>query len=126
MLDDTLGGKIAFYNQPRFVDDPYHPAGFTGTFAFSSHRRIPEVFHAFLQRHFGQYRIRRVPIEDINEIMNELWEGPGSLEKILRLENDMFNSGKDVKFTAADIAAMKAKIVEEEDSEKAIGDIKEH
>ena len=44
----------------------------------------------------------------------------------MRLENDMFNGGKDVKFTAADIAAMKAKIVEEEDSEKAIGDIKEH
>ena len=126
MLDDTLNSKIDFYNQPRFVENPHHPAGFTGTFAFNSHRRIPEVFHAFLQRHFGQYRIRRVPIEDINEIMNELWEGPGSLEKILRLENDMFNSGKDVKFTAADIAAMKAKIVEEEDSEKAIGDIKEH
>ena len=58
--------------------------------------------------------------------MNELWEGPGSLEKILRLENDMYNSGKDVKFTTADIVAMKAKIVEEEDSEKAIRDIKEH
>jgi len=115
MLDDTLGGKIAFYNQPRFVDDPYHPAGFTGTFAFSSHRRIPEIFHAFLQRHFGQYRIRRVPIEDINAIMNELWEGPGSLEKIFRLENDMYNSGKEVKFTAADLAVMKQKLPEDDE-----------
>ena len=120
MLDDTLGGKIAFYNQPRFVDDPYHPAGFTGTFAFSSHRRIPEVFHAFLQRHFGQYRIRRVPIEDINAIMNELWEGPGSLEKIFRLENDMYNSGKEVKFTAADLAVMKQKLPEEDEEEVAV------
>jgi hypothetical protein len=120
MLDDTLGGKIAFYNQPRFVDDPYHPAGFTGTFAFSSHRRIPEIFHAFLQRHFGQYRIRRVPIEDINAIMNELWEGPGSLEKIFRLENDMYNSGKEVKFTAADLAVMKQKLPEEDEEEVAV------
>ena len=120
MLDDTLGGKIAFYNQPRFVDDPYHPAGFTGTFAFSSHRRIPEIFHAFLQRHFGQYRIRRVPIEDINAIMNELWEGPGSLEKIFRLENDMYNSGKDVKFTAADLAVMKQKLPEDDEEEVAV------
>ena len=120
MLDDTLGGKIAFYNQPRFVHDPYHPAGFTGTFAFSSHRRIPEIFHAFLQRHFGQYRIRRVPIEDINAIMNELWEGPGSLEKIFRLENDMYNSGKDVKFTAADLAVMKQKLPEEDEEEVAV------
>jgi|TARA_B110000914_G_scaffold24998_1_gene18757 hypothetical protein len=120
MLDDTLGGKIAFYNQPRFVDDPYHPAGFTGTFAFSSHRRIPEIFHAFLQRHFGQYRIRRVPIEDINAIMNELWEGPGSLEKIFRLENDMYNSGKEVKFTAADLAVMKQKLPEDDEEEVAV------
>ena len=120
MLDDTLGGKIAFYNQPRFVDDPYHPAGFTGTFAFSSHRRIPEIFHAFLQRHFGQYRIRRVPIEDINAIMNELWEGPGSLEKIFRLENDMYNSGKDVKFTAADLAVMKQKLPEDDEEKVAV------
>ena len=120
MLDDTLGGKIAFYNQPRFVDDPYHPAGFTGTFAFSSHRRIPEIFHAFLQRHFGQYRIRRVPIEDINAIMNELWEGPGSLEKIFRLENDMYNSGKEVKFTAADLAVMKQKLPEDDEEKVAV------
>ena len=120
MLDDTLNSKIAFYNQPRFVDDPYHPAGFTGTFAFSSHRRIPEIFHAFLQRHFGQYRIRRVPIEDINAIMNELWEGPGSLEKIFRLENDMYNSGKEVKFTAADLAVMKQKLPEDDEEEVAV------
>ena len=120
MLDDILSSKIAFYNQPRFVDDPYHPAGFTGTFAFSSHRKIPEIFHAFLQRHFGQYRIRRVPIENINAIMNELWEGPGSLEKIFRLENDMYNSGKDVKFTTADIAIMKQKLPEEDEDEAVV------
>ena len=120
MLDDTLGGKIAFYNQPRFVKNTSHPAGFTGTFAFSSHRRIPEIFHAFLQRHFGQYRIRRVPIEDINAIMNELWEGPGSLEKIFRLENDMYNSGKEVKFTAADLAVMKQKLPEDDEEEVAV------
>ena len=36
MLDDTLNSKIDFYNQPRFVENPHHPAGFTGTFAFNS------------------------------------------------------------------------------------------
>jgi|TARA_R110002124_G_scaffold285655_1_gene464474 hypothetical protein len=126
MLDSHLDSKIDFYNQPKYVENPHHPAGFNGTFAFSTHKFIPQVFHAFLQRHFGQYRIQRVAIEDINQLLNELWEGPGSLEKIFRLENELFLSRKDVKFTASDIVRMKAKIVEEEDSEKAIGDIKEH
>ena len=71
-FEKALSTKIAFYNQPRFLDDQYHPAGFKGTFAFSSHNLIPDVFHGFLQRHFGHYRIRRIPLVDINNILNEL------------------------------------------------------
>ena len=105
----AFNDKIAFYNQPQYLDDPYHPAGFKGTWAFSNHSTIPEIFHGFLQRHFGQYRIRRIPIKDINEIMNEVWDGPGSLEKIFSMELEYMQSGKEVKFTASDIAAIKAK-----------------
>ena len=101
--------KIDFYNNPRFVDDPFHPAGFRGTWQFSDHSLIPEVFNGFLQRYFGQYRIRRIPLEKINEVLNELWEGPGSLEKIFRLEEELRASGKEVKFTSADLASIKAK-----------------
>ena len=121
-FEKALSTKIAFYNQPRFLDDPYHPAGFKGTFAFSSHNLIPDVFHGFLQRHFGHYRIRRIPLVDINNILNELWEGPGSLEKIFRLEEDMRVSGKDVKFSSADLAVMKAKQKEEEEEDLPLAD----
>jgi len=112
---DTFEDKINYYNRPELVNDPHHPAGFNGTFAFSAHDKIPEVFHGFIQRHFGSYKIRRVPLEQINEVLNELWEGPGSLEKIFKLERELYNNGKDVKFTAADQAAIKAKKYEDEE-----------
>lgn len=117
MLEERLEEKIDFYNRPQFVNDPFHPAGFKGTWAFSDHSKIPDVFHEFLQRYYGVYRIRRVPIDQINKLLNELWEGPGSLEKIFRMQDDLRKSGKDVKFTAADVAAIKVKEVEEDDDD---------
>jgi len=109
MYQTNIESTIEFYNNPKYLEDPFHPNGFNGTFNFSAHDLIPSVFHGFLQRYFGQYRIRRVPLEKINQVMNDIWEGPGSLEKIFRLEEELRVSGKDVKFTAADMAAIKAK-----------------
>ena len=109
MYQTNIESKIKFYNNAKFLDDPFHVNGFKGTFQFSAHDLIPSVFHGFLQRYFGQYKIRRVPLEKINQVMNEIWEGPGSLEKIFRLEEELRASGKDIKFTAADMAAIKAK-----------------
>ena len=117
MLASTLEDRVKFYNKPEFIDNPYHPAGFKGTFAFSDHNLIPEVFVGFLQRHFGHYRIRRVPLASINAILNELWEGPGSLEKIFRLEDEMRASGKEVRFSASDIALIRTKQAEEEEED---------
>ena len=105
MLHSCVEDKIAFYNQTRFVENPNHPNGFNGTFAFTSVSKIPD--------------------DKINELLNELWEGPGSLEKIFLLEKELMLSGKDVKFTAADLAIMKSKKAEEEDEEKAIAEIRE-
>ena len=109
MYQTNIESTIEFYNNPKFLEDPFHPNGFKGTFQFSAHDLIPCVFHGFLQRYFGQYKIRRVPLEKINQVMNDVWEGPGSLEKIFRLEEELRASGKDIKFTAADMAAIKAK-----------------
>ena len=117
MYQTNVTSKIEFYNQERFVKDPFHPAGFAGTWNFSDHSLIPDVFHGFLQRHFGQYKIRRVPLEKINEVLNEIWEGPGSLEKVFRLEEEIKLAGKDVKFTTADIAAIKAKKADDDDDD---------
>jgi|TARA_B110000503_G_C7057177_1_gene374993 hypothetical protein len=120
MLVSTLEARVAFYNKPELVENPFHPAGFNGTFAFSSHNLIPEVFLGFLQRHFGHYRIRKVPLESINALLNELWEGPGSLEKLFRLEDEMRANGKEVKFSAADIASIKSKQEDEEENDSPL------
>lgn len=110
-----LESKINFYSQPRLVEDPYHPAGFRGTWNFSEHSKIPDVLHGFLQRYFGYMRLSRIPLEQINKVMNEVWEGPGSLTKIFQLEDQMRADGRPVHMTPADY--IKAKKYEEEESE---------
>ena len=77
-------------NQP--TDDPFSVNGFAGTFAFSDHSRIPEPHVEFLLEYFrsrlGETRkghIKAIPLEEINEIMNEVWDGPGSVIKLVNL-----------------------------------------
>tara|TARA_B110000503_G_scaffold61012_1_gene96885 strand:+ start:2735 stop:3145 length:411 start_codon:yes stop_codon:yes gene_type:complete len=114
VFNDTLKSRVEFYSQPSLVNDPFHPAGFAGTWKFSDHSLIPEVFNGFLQRHFGVMRLKRIPLDDINKLMNEVWEGPGSIPKLLNLENDLRIRGKEIKFTASDIAQLKIKDTEED------------
>lgn len=115
MLDyetDVLESKIEFYKKD--IDDRFKVNGFRGTWAFSDHNLIPQIFNGFLQRHFGVMRIKRIKLEDINNLLNELWEGPGSLEKILRLEYEMKLAGKDIKMTASDLAKIKKEDIEDD------------
>jgi hypothetical protein len=116
MLDMTkeLEAKIEFYKKE--IDNPHSVNGFRGTWKFSDHNLIPDVLRGFLQRHYGVMRLQRIKLEDINKLLNELWEGPGSLEKILRLENDLYNAGATIKFSPLDIA--KSKKYEEDDEEE--------
>ena len=114
MIFTNLENKIEFYSRPEFVDNPYHPAGFKGTFAFSDHSLIPDVFVGFLMRHFGRMRLKRVPISEINDLLNSVWDGPGSLEKIFRLEAELAASGKDIVITPMDY--VKSKTFEEDDT----------
>ena len=111
-MNDALESKIEFYKKD--IDNRFSVNGFQGTWAISDHTLIPQVFFGFLQRHFGVMRLRRIKIEEINKVLNELWEGPGSLEKIFRLENELYKSGATIRFTATDIAKIK-KYESEED-----------
>ena len=110
--------KISFYK--RDIDNPMSVNGFRGTWQFSDHRLIPDVFRGFLQRHYGVMRLQRIKIEDINVLLNELWDGPGSLAKIFRLENDLYNAGANIKFSPLDIAKIKKY---EEDDEQELDDL---
>tara|TARA_B100000809_G_C14873225_1_gene436337 strand:+ start:136 stop:495 length:360 start_codon:yes stop_codon:yes gene_type:complete len=79
--------RIANYNKKENME-PGRINGFDGTFAISQTSAIPEDLLGFLNLHFnaGKKRRAKYSIEDINVALNEIWEGPGSMEKICRLE----------------------------------------
>ena len=104
--------KIEFYK--RDIDDPHSVNGFRGTWNFSDHTLIPNTLYGFITRYFGQAKLRRIPLDRINQIMNEVWEGPGSLEKLFRMELEMRQSGKLIKFDSNDFKDKKKADEEEE------------
>jgi hypothetical protein len=120
MFDEVkaLENRIEFFK--RDIDNPNSVNGFRGTWNFSDHTLIPETLYGFLTRHFGQAKLRRIPLDKINQVMNELWEGPGSLEKLFRLELEMRQAGKMIKFDARDFAKDKKDEEEEDDSPLAL------
>ena len=91
-LEDT----IKFYNDPKIIDCPHAVNGFRGTWKLSDHRLIPDIFRMFIMRSFKVNRLSRISLDKINALMNDVWEGPGSLEKILRKEFEM-RSTVDIK-----------------------------
>jgi hypothetical protein len=107
MFDEvkSVEDKIEFYK--RDVDNPNSVNGFRGTWKFSDHTLIPDTLFGFITRHFGQAKLRRIPLDKINQLMNEVWEGPGSLEKLFRLELEMRQAGKMIKFDASDFKDLK-------------------
>ena len=120
MFDElkALETRIEFFK--RDIDNPNSVNGFRGTWNFSDHTLIPETLYGFLTRHFGQAKLRRIPLDKIYQVMNELWEGPGSLEKLFRLELEMRQAGKMIKFDARDFAKDKKDEEEEDDSPLAL------
>lgn len=71
-------------NQP--TDQPWLLNGFKGTWNFSDHKLIPGPIASFLSEYFyGYERLARVPLEEINKVMNEVWEGPGSMGNLVRM-----------------------------------------
>jgi hypothetical protein len=90
--------SVAFWeNQP--TDKPWLLNGFRGTFAYSDHSLIPEPIQNFLIEFFysrlGEGRknwVKMIPLEEINQTLNEIWEGPGSMAKLERMKLEMRNS----------------------------------
>jgi hypothetical protein len=117
MLESNVNSKIEFYSQEKYVNDPFHPAGFAGTWAISDHTRIPEQVVEYLQYKFQVSRLRRVPLEDINQALNEVWEGPGSLSKVFLLAEELRKTASDFKVGILDSPNKKSKQEENEDDE---------
>ena len=81
------------------TDKPWSLNGFNGTFAYSDHDLIPEPIKEFLIEYFydrlGEMRkghVKVVPLNEINDLMNKVWDGPGSMPKLVSLMNDMRHS----------------------------------
>jgi hypothetical protein len=62
---------------------------FAGTFAISEHSRIPPELLGVLQMQFQTGRLSRVSMEDINQFLNSIWQGPGSLTEVFALERQL-------------------------------------
>ena len=60
--------------------------GFNGTWAISDYKLIPSALLDFVsEMFFTSTKLSRVPMSDINKVLNDAWEGPGSMPKIINL-----------------------------------------
>ena len=57
---------------------------FDGEWQISDHSLIPQPLHNFLMERFPKKtKINQIPIEDVNAALNEVWEGAGSMHKVV-------------------------------------------
>jgi len=71
-----------FWNDP---DRQEHDVNtFDGEWQISDHSLIPQVFHNFIMEKFPKKaRLKDVAIDEVNRVLNEAWEGPGSVGKVI-------------------------------------------
>jgi hypothetical protein len=82
--------NIDTYWERQPTDQPWTVNGFAGTWNFSDHNLIPDSLRNFIVESFPKIeKFKRIPLEDINKLMNDVWEGPGSMVKITRLCREM-------------------------------------
>jgi hypothetical protein len=85
--DAISAARAAHLLQDR--DREFALNSFAGTFAISEHSRIPPELLGVLQMQFQTGRLSRVSMEDINQFLNTIWQGPGSLTEVFALEREL-------------------------------------
>ena len=95
MYKDSRSIALNYWSEQP-IDKPWLVNGFAGTWAFSDHSLIPDVILEFLLESFrdrlGELRkghIKSIPLNEINDLLNEVWEGPGGVVKLVNLTYDM-------------------------------------
>ena len=98
-----LNNSAVEYWSKQPTDQPWLLNGFTGTFAYSDHRKIPEGILEFLLEYFykrlgdaRKHHIKSIELDEINALMNDVWDGPGSMFKIAKMTQDMRMSRLDI------------------------------
>lgn len=85
----TAEDAIRYWNEQP-TDNPNSLNGFDGTWNITDHDLIPNSLQDFVSEMFySATRLDRVPMANINELLNDVWDGPGSMPKLIVL---MFNS----------------------------------
>lgn len=71
-------------NQHHYYANNHYAHGINSItdFAFTDPARVPELFRNFAVEYFSLDKFRRVDLERLNEVLNEIWDGPGSAAKI--------------------------------------------
>jgi hypothetical protein len=63
---------------------------FVGEWQISDHNLIPTGVRNFLMERFPRKeRLTQIPLKDVNVALNEAWEGPGSMAKLVLLTEQM-------------------------------------
>ena len=95
MYNDSRSIALDYWTQQP-TDQPWLVNGFNGTWAFSDHSLIPDVILEYLLESFrdrlGEFRkghVKSIPLNEINDLLNSVWEGPGSVVKLVNLTYDM-------------------------------------
>lgn len=86
-MDAKLAAEqsIAYWNS-QSTEDPNTVQGFDGTWAISEHALIPGTVLYYIEEMFHTAtRLKRIPMKDINQALNDAWEGPGSMAKLVKL-----------------------------------------
>lgn len=63
-------------------DDYLHGINQITEFNFEDPALVPELFRNFAVEYFNLERYRRVDLDELNRVLNDLWDGPGSAAKI--------------------------------------------
>lgn len=100
---------LAYWNnQPQ--DIPFYINGFAGTFAYSDHSLIPQSIQSFLLEYFWDQlaetrrnHITSISLDKINSCLNELWEGPGSMQKLVNIMYDIRKSRQSGENNSKDV-----------------------
>ena len=78
------------------TDQPWLLNGFRGTWSFSDHTLIPqpilEFLHEYYNKQLGDLRknhIKTIDLNKINDLLNEVWDGPGSMPKLVAMTHDI-------------------------------------
>ena len=91
----SKASSVAYW-ESTLTDQPWLLNGFQGTFAYSDHSLIPqpilEFLHEYYHKKLGDLRknhIKTIDLNEINDLLNEVWDGPGSMPKLVSMTHDM-------------------------------------